>query len=71
MWAITIRSRRMTNLAVPMLGFGDERPPGVTVTWRDGTVVYRGILGSCLQPEPEPRDNVIYLCEWRHNNKWR
>ena len=61
----------MTELAVPILGFGDEQSPPVIVVWRDGTVLCRGILGRALDPVPEPerRDNVVSFDEWRNKNE--
>ena len=61
----------MTELAVTILGFGDEQSSPVTVTWADGTILYRGILGSAFDPAPEPEqpDNVVSLDEWRNKNE--
>jgi hypothetical protein len=55
---------------VPLLGLGDEQSPPVTVTWKEGTVIYRGILGG-YEParEPHPPANVVSLDEWRNKNE--
>jgi hypothetical protein len=60
------------NFALPILGFGDGDAPPSIVKWRDGTVVYRGILGGFdPQPEPEsPRANVISFAEYKEKKKW-
>ena len=53
------------TFVLPVLGFGDEQPPPTLVTWRDGTVLCRGILGSYPIPEQQPDapsdTNVISL----------
>jgi hypothetical protein len=36
----------MAEFCLPILGFGDEGSGSYTVTWKDGSVVYRGILGD-------------------------
>jgi hypothetical protein len=59
----------MSDFVLPVLGLGDEQSSPVTVTWLDGSVICRGILGSAFDPEPEQPDNVTYLCEWRHRRK--
>jgi hypothetical protein len=61
----------MNNFALPIIGFGDEQTPPMTVVWRDGTVIcrgYGGILGSWPEPEPQLHDNVVSLDQWRKKN---
>jgi hypothetical protein len=62
----------MPEFCLPILGFGDEQSPPVTVTWRDGTVLYRGILGTLdadyVPDEPQqPSDNVVSFSEFKEN----
>jgi hypothetical protein len=61
----------MAEFCVPILGFGDEQSPPTVVTWRDGTILCRGILGS-LDAEnitpviKQPSDtNVISMSEFK------
>jgi hypothetical protein len=54
----------MAEFCLPILGFGDEQSPPTVVTWRDGTVLCRGILGTLdadyVPDEPQqPSENVV------------
>jgi hypothetical protein len=40
----------LLNFSPPILGFDDWSPDPLLAQWRDGTVVYRGILGD-MSPE--------------------
>jgi len=61
---------RPMTFFLPILGFGDEQSPPTLVTWKDGTVLCRGILGSYPIPEQQPddvapSDNVVSFDEFK------
>jgi hypothetical protein len=71
----------MADFVLPVLGLGDEQMSPVTVTWRDGTVICRGILGDMSsetlarqraeqlrQEELRQQTNVVLLEDWRQND---
>ena len=69
----------MSDFILPVLGLGAEDRRPHTITWLDGTVVCRGILGGAFDPETLARekaeqgrkeelrshDNVVLLEDWR------
>jgi hypothetical protein len=58
----------MPEFCLPILGFGDEQSPPVTVTWRDGTILCRGILGTLdadYAPDMPAQDNVVSINEFK------
>jgi hypothetical protein len=68
----------MSEFILPVLGLGAEDRRPHTITWLDGTVVCRGILGD-FSPETVAREkaeqdrkdelrsneNVVLLDDWR------
>jgi hypothetical protein len=62
----------MADFVLPVLGLGDEQSSPVTVVWKDGTVLCRGILGSSFDPVEHARkeelrshDNVALLEDYK------
>lgn len=70
----------MSDLVLPVLGLGAEDRSPVTITWKTGEVIYRGILGGFDPSEwredekaQRARDeeirtlheNVVLLDDWR------